>query len=188
MGTDPYWFQDDKGCDTRHFRTKFHPSLRMTKKSRPRTEIELKLSMSPEAMARLRRSSALRDCASSPLVRKKLLSVYIRHAKNTICSLPEFLFRVRRTGKQHIRTIKIGTAIEAGLSQPREHEQAVARIDPALDSIDDDELRDVLMRRIDGQTVAPGIRNGHHSLELQPGSPRCVRHRTRPRQWRRDRR
>lgn len=126
----------------------------MTKKSRPRTEIELKLSMSPEAMARLRRSSALRDCASSPLVRKKLLSVYFDTPKHDLFASGISL-RVRRTGKQHIRTIKIGTAIEAGLSQPREHEQAVARIDPALDSIDDDELRDVLMRRIDGQTVAP---------------------------------
>lgn len=126
----------------------------MPKKSLPRTEIELKLSMSPEAMAQLRRSGALRDCTISPLVRKKLLSVYFDTPKHDLFTSGISL-RVRRTGKKHIRTIKVGTAVEAGLSQPREHEQCVARIDPALDSIDDDELRDTLLRRIDGQTVAP---------------------------------
>ena len=100
------------------------------------TEIELKLRLPPDAIARLQRSPLLKSLSLSNSVTRKLYSVYY--------DTPYFdlrrngvAFRLRREGKRWIQSIKGGGGAAAGLHQRGEWEAPVLKAQPDFTKISD---------------------------------------------------
>jgi inorganic triphosphatase YgiF len=88
-------------------------------------ETELKLRITPENMARLKRHPFLRTLSSERAATRKLYSIYF--------DTPDFrlhqfrmALRLRRVGKQWLQTLKGGGGVQAGLHQRSEWETPVA--------------------------------------------------------------
>ncbi len=87
-------------------------------------ETELKLHISPEHMARLRRHPFLRSLSSGRSVTRKLYSVYY-DTPELYLHKHAMALRLRRVGRQWLQTLKGGGAVQAGLHQRNEWESAV---------------------------------------------------------------
>lgn len=110
----------------------------MTAKIMP-AEIELKLRLPPDAIARLQRNPLLRSLSSSNFITRKVYSVYY--------DTPDFAlrrngvaFRLRRERKQWMQTIKGGGSAAAGLHQRDEWEAPVLKGQPDFTKISDPSL------------------------------------------------
>jgi len=114
------------------------------------TETELKLRISPEHMARLKRHSFLRSLSIKPAITRKLYSVYfdtpslkLHHARMAL--------RLRRVGKQWLQTLKGGGGVQAGLHLRNEWETPVAgeKLDfAALEAIGASPLKPSLCKKL----------------------------------------
>jgi inorganic triphosphatase YgiF len=93
-------------------------------------ETELKLSIAPVHLRRLKRHSLLKKLGASPAVNQKLYSVYYDTPALDLRNHAMAL-RLRRAGKQWLQTLKGGGGVQAGLHRRDEWETPVA--DEALD-------------------------------------------------------
>lgn len=88
-------------------------------------ETELKLSIAPEHLNRLKRHPLLRTLAASRAANHKLYSVYYDTPELDLRSHAMAL-RLRRAGKQWLQTLKGGGGVQAGLHRRNEWETLVA--------------------------------------------------------------
>lgn len=102
-------------------------------------EIELKLRLSPDKVAGLRRNSLLKSLAISRPVTQKVYTVYY-DTSNFDLRRNELAFRLRRSGrsgKRWIQSIKGGGSAAGGLHQRYEWEAFVPEAQPDFSKIDD---------------------------------------------------
>ncbi len=88
-------------------------------------ETELKLRVTPEHMARLKRHPFLRSLSTERVVTRKLYSVYF-DTPDLQLHRDRMALRLRRVGKQWLQTLKGGGGVQAGLHQRNEWETPVA--------------------------------------------------------------
>lgn len=93
-------------------------------------ETELKLHISPEHLARLKRHPFLRSLSTARSVTRKLHSVYY-DTPNLYLHKHAMALRLRRVGQQWLQTLKGGGAVQAGMHLRNEWETVVP--DAALD-------------------------------------------------------
>ncbi|MGO8756115.1 MAG: CHAD domain-containing protein [Gallionellaceae bacterium] len=97
-------------------------------------EIELKLSLPPECLDRLKRNPLLKSPAGSRAVTRKLYNIYydtpgLDLRRNALA------LRLRRVGKQWLQTLKGGGSVQTGLHQRDEWEMPVPRKALDLDAL-----------------------------------------------------
>lgn len=88
-------------------------------------ETELKLSIAPAHLRRLKRHPLLRELGASPAVNRKLYSAYYDTPALDLRNHAMAL-RLRRDGKQWLQTLKGGGGVQAGLHRRNEWETPVA--------------------------------------------------------------
>ncbi len=113
------------------------------------TEIELKLSLSLNDVARLQRNSLLNSLSISSPVNHKLYSIYY-DTPDLDLRRHHVAFRLRREGRHWIQGVKGGGSATAGLHQRQESEVRVLRAQPDFTKILNSslaELFDVRMLR-----------------------------------------
>jgi len=93
-------------------------------------ETELKLRITPEALAKLRRHALLRTYAVTRPVTRRLYNIYFDTPKLSLHK-SRMALRLRRVGRQWIQTLKGGGSVKGGLHQRNEWEVPVGG--PALD-------------------------------------------------------
>lgn len=120
------------------------------------TELELKLTLSQDALQRFRRRSILRRYAADRPKRRKLRSIYY-DTPDFVLYRANISFRVRRDGGKWLQTVKCGTGIQHGLSNPIEVESYVHSARPDLDRISDQGLRKQLIELLSGQCLQPAF-------------------------------
>lgn len=98
-------------------------------------ETELKLSIAPGRLRRLRRHSLLRELGASPAVNRKLYSVYYDTPALDLRNHAMAL-RLRRAGRQWLQTLKGGGGVQAGLHRRNEWEMPVAGEALDLDALE----------------------------------------------------
>lgn len=93
-------------------------------------ETELKLRITPDSLARLKRHALLKKYAVTRPVTRRLYNIYYDTPKLELHKT-EMALRLRRAGKQWLQTLKGGGSSRAGLHQRNEWEVPVSG--PALD-------------------------------------------------------
>lgn len=103
-------------------------------------EIELKLRIAPEDVARLKRHPLIRSLSVGRSITQKLNSVYFDTPKLALLGR-DVTLRVRRIGGKHVQTVKTGSVRQLGLFRRGEMEQSIAGDAPEIDKITDPRLR-----------------------------------------------
>ncbi|MEX0921243.1 MAG: CYTH and CHAD domain-containing protein [Rhodovibrionaceae bacterium] len=107
-------------------------------------EIELKLSLAPEHLERLRRNPLLRSLAQGRSKRQELVSTYFDTPDFKLKSRGQAL-RIRQIGERRVQTLKAKqNGAQPGVSMAHSHREFENDVDgeqPRLDLIDDDVLR-----------------------------------------------
>ncbi len=107
-------------------------------------EIELKLSLAPEHLERLRRNPLLRSLAQGRAKRQELVSTYFDTPDFTLKSRGQAL-RIRKIGARRVQTLKTKrNRARSGVSMAHSHREFEADVEgeqPRFDLIDDDVLR-----------------------------------------------
>src|SRR5713101_6924438 len=93
------------------------------------TEVELKLRVAPEHVARLQRHPLLKTLCRAGPVRQKLYTVYYDTPDLDLFKHGSSL-RLRRAGSHWLQTVKSGETALGGLYQRSEWESPVARQEP----------------------------------------------------------
>lgn len=88
-------------------------------------ESELKLRIAPEHMARLKRSTLLKQISAGRAVTRKLRNIYFDTPDFTL-HRHRMALRLRQVGSHWLQTLKGGGAVEAGLHSRNEWEMPVA--------------------------------------------------------------
>ncbi|HEU0219238.1 MAG TPA: CHAD domain-containing protein [Gallionella sp.] len=89
-------------------------------------ETELKLRITPEQLARLKRHPLLREHQVTPPVARRLHNIYYDTPKLELHKSAMAL-RLRRAGRQWLQTLKGGGSVKAGMHQRNEWEVPVSR-------------------------------------------------------------
>lgn len=135
-------------------------------------EIELKLTLSPGDVSRLRRSPVIAAAARSRPVTRTLHSVYFDTPDRALADA-RMALRVRRAGRRWIQTFKCGGGSEAGLHQRAEFETVVpgAALDLAalVDTPAAALLADAGFRERLGPAFATVFRRTTWTVEIHPG-------------------
>ncbi len=100
------------------------------------TEIELKLRLPPDCVARVQRSPLLKSLSISPFITKNLYTVYYDTSSLDL-RRSGIAFRLRRSGRRWIQSIKGGGSAAAGLHQRYEWEAPVLKSQPDFTKISD---------------------------------------------------
>lgn len=103
------------------------------------TEIELKLRLPPGSVARLRHNRLVRSLSVSRSVTRKLYTIYY-DTPDFDLRRHDIAFRLRRTGKSWIQSIKGGGGATAGLHQRYEWETLLRTAQPDFTGISDPSL------------------------------------------------
>lgn len=106
-------------------------------------EIELKLRIAPEDVARLQRHPLIRSLSVGRPVTQRLRSVYFDTPKLALFS-KDVTLRVRRIGRHHVQSVKTGALRQAGLFSRGELENPVKGSAPEIDKIADPALRELV--------------------------------------------
>jgi triphosphatase len=120
-------------------------SLIVVSMSTPR-EVELKLEIPPQSIARLTRSSLLNGRTKAMRKPASLVSVYFDTKKLKLRN-NGFSLRVRRTGRKHMQTVKNYGAETTTLVARNEWEHEIADNEPDLDKARDTPLGRVLGKK-----------------------------------------
>ncbi len=113
----------------------------------PPRELELKLEVPADSLARLTRSSLLRAADKGSHKPSTLVSVYFDTDKLKLRNKGLSL-RVRRTGRRHVQTIKQDAGASAALLVRNEWERDVAGTQPDLDAARDTALAPLLSKKL----------------------------------------
>ena len=120
-------------------------------------EVELKLLVPPEDLARVRRHPRLRALAQGRPRTRALASVYF-DTPDLDLARQGIALRLRRSGRSQVQTVKTEATGHAGLFQRGEWDSAVSGDLPDLDAVPDPALRARIARAIGGKTLAPVLR------------------------------
>jgi triphosphatase len=115
--------------------------------SSPPRELELKLEVPADSLARLTRSSLLRAAGEKSCKPSTRVSVYFDTAKLKLRNKGLSL-RVRRTGRRHVQTIKQDAGASAALLARHEWERDIAGGQPDLDAARDTALAPLLSKKL----------------------------------------
>ncbi|MEX3010808.1 CHAD domain-containing protein [Hoeflea sp. TYP-13] len=118
------------------------------------TELEVKLEIGTDVVRRLPGKTALRQMSLGQPARKELQSIYYDTADHRLHRENASL-RLRWDGRRWIQTLKFGTAVAHGLSNPIEIEHVVDEPELDLDRIDDPELTPWLMKIVSAGPLLP---------------------------------
>src|SRR5260370_5749723 len=113
----------------------------------PPRELELKLEVPADSLARLTRSSLIRAAGKRPDKPSTLVSVYFDTDKLKLRNKGLSL-RVRRTGRRHVQTIKQDAGASAALFDRNEWERDIASTQPDLDAARDTALAPLLSKKL----------------------------------------
>ncbi|MGH8670625.1 MAG: CHAD domain-containing protein [Burkholderiales bacterium] len=105
-------------------------------------EVELKLRVAPNAVARLQRHRIFQPPACAPPLRRRVLSTYFDTPQLELRE-QRIALRLRRMGGQWYQTVKDGGEAVAGLHQRGEWETRLARNEIDLDVIADPRLKEL---------------------------------------------
>lgn len=103
-------------------------------------ELELKLSVTPDELKRLRRDPLIRSLAHQPASTKRLHTTYFDTPSYDLRRLGMAL-RVRHIGKRRVQTLKVPGNGTSGLQHYREYEAEVGADTPDVTRIEDETLR-----------------------------------------------
>lgn len=104
------------------------------------SELELKLELTRDELRRVRSHPALGDLAVGEPVTRTVRSIYFDTPDHRLRALG-ISFRLRSEGDSWTQTVKSGTAVEHGVSNPVEAEAVVERPEPDLDRIGNRKIR-----------------------------------------------
>jgi triphosphatase len=113
----------------------------------PPRELELKLEVPADSLARLTRSSLIRAAGKRPDKPSTLVSVYFDTDKLKLRNKGLSL-RVRRAGRRHVQTIKQDAGASAALFDRNEWERDIASTQPDLDAVRDTALAPLLSKKL----------------------------------------
>jgi inorganic triphosphatase YgiF len=113
----------------------------------PPREIELKLEVPADSLARLTRSSLIRAAGKKSYKPSTLVSVYFDTDKLKLRNKGLSL-RVRRAGRRHVQTIKQDAGASAALLVRNEWERDIAGTQPDLDAARDTALAPLLSKKL----------------------------------------
>ncbi|MBI4725115.1 MAG: CYTH domain-containing protein, partial [Rhodomicrobium sp.] len=116
----------------------------------PDREFELKLALTGEEFERLAGNPRL---ASSELSQKALRSVYYDTPDHRLHD-KRITLRVRDDGEGFVQTVKLGTALKDGISNPVEIEDRLDNPQPNLDLIHDKRVRRAVCGAVKGSGLA----------------------------------
>ena len=115
-------------------------------------EIELRFSVRPDDLARLKKAQP-RGFAAGPPVTRRLSTVYYDTPELDFAKAGLSL-RVRKTGRHYVQTVK-DASTGALASERDEHESRLDTAEPDLQSVPDTETRLQLQTIADGSPVEP---------------------------------
>ena len=118
------------------------------------SELELKLELSREELQRIGEHPALGTLGAGEPVTRTLRSIYFDTPDHRLRAQGISL-RVRLDGDHWLQTIKAGTCVDNGVSNPIEIEAAVEGPEPDLDVIDDRKIRRKVEKALEKSTLGP---------------------------------
>lgn len=118
------------------------------------TEIELKLSLSPQFSACIKQLQLLKDYGVTKPIKQRLYSIYY-DSPDFILRKHRIALRVRKTEGLWIQTIKSGGTIQDGLHQHNEWEHPIANNKPDFSQIPDQSIKDFFADRKLRQSLQP---------------------------------
>src|SRR5262245_3835729 len=117
-------------------------------------ELELKLDLTPQELQRVGTNPALEDLTVGKPVTRVLRSIYFDTPDHRLWARGISL-RLRAIGDQWVQTIKAGTRVKNGVSNPDELEAAVGSPEPDLSAIDDPRVRRTIERAVKASALEP---------------------------------
>lgn len=117
-------------------------------------EIELKLSLSPDAASRLGRNPLVRSLTQRRPKTQRLVSIYFDSSDHKLAA-HGMVLRVRRLGAKRIQTLKAAIDATTGLQVHQEIEVEIATDVPDLARIEDERLKEFLEANRIGPELQP---------------------------------
>lgn len=118
------------------------------------SELELKLELTRDQLRRVQLHPALGDLAVGEPVTRTLRSIYYDTPDHRLRALG-ISFRLRSDGESWRQTVKAGTAVRNGVSNPVEMEAAVEGPEPDLGRIDNRKIRRKVEKAIERSILEP---------------------------------
>ena len=118
------------------------------------SELELKVELSREQLQRMRWHPALGDLAAGEPVTRTLRSIYFDTPDHRLRALGISL-RLRSDGESWLQTVKAGTAVHNGVSNPIETEVAVEQPEPDLGRIGNRKVRRKVEKAVEKSILEP---------------------------------
>ncbi|GIL00724.1 MAG: inorganic triphosphatase [Alphaproteobacteria bacterium] len=122
-----------------------------------RTEFELKLELGEDDIATIAGSAPLAEMTNGAACRRRLRSTYFDTAERTLERAGVSL-RIRETEAGRVQTVKVGTEVAGGVSNPIEDETPTTRTRPHPGAIGDEKLRGRLVDLVDFTALRPVFR------------------------------
>jgi len=118
------------------------------------SELELKVELTRDQLQRMRWHPALGDLAVGEPVTRNLRSIYFDTPDHRLRAL-DISLRLRSDGESWLQTVKAGTAVHDGVSNPLEMEVVVERPEPDLELIDNRKVRRKVEKAIARSILEP---------------------------------
>jgi triphosphatase len=118
------------------------------------SELELKLELTRDELRRVRSHPALGELAVGEPVTRTLRSIYFDTPDHRLRALGISL-RLRSDGESWLQTVKSGTAVEGGVSNPVELEAPTERPEPDLGLIANRKVRRKVEKAVDRSILEP---------------------------------
>ena len=118
------------------------------------SELELKVELTRDQLQRMRWHPALGDLAAGEPVTRTLRSIYFDTPDHRLRALGISL-RLRSDGESWLQTVKVGTAVHDGASNPIETEAAVERPEPDLGLIGNRKVRRKVEKAVERSILEP---------------------------------
>jgi triphosphatase len=117
-------------------------------------ELELKVELTARGMQKIDAGGRIAELAVGPPQTQNLRSIYFDTPDQRLRAKGLSL-RVRRVGRRWVQTVKTGTDVHGGLSNPIEVEDTVHGDEPELKSVGDRAVRKKIEKALDGSELVP---------------------------------